>query len=175
MIVVRRSNDDLTYDLGDLADPCMPGDNIHPTFRSNFASFSSVGCQTVVGVATPAGNHSRPWAAFRSAAGLPRPNGTPFTYMLLTEAEARMASELRRNGLADGPVSLATLRRLRFGSRGPAVTRLQDKLGIDNPDGDFGPATAMRLHARQRSLPGAGGSDGVYTPGLALSRYRAVR
>lgn len=165
-VVVRRSSDDLTYDLADVVDPCMPGDNIHPTFHSNLGGFSSVGCQTVVGVATPAGTHSGPWASFRTAAGLPKPDGTAFTYMLVTGAEGRFASELRRNGLADDPVSLAKLRRLRFGSKGPAVQRLQANLGIAAPDGDFGPITGARLHERQRALSGAGRSDGIYTPSL---------
>jgi GH24 family phage-related lysozyme (muramidase) len=165
-VVVRRSSDDLTYNLGDLADLCAPGDNIHPTFRSNLASFSSVGCQTVVGNATTAGNHSGPWATFRSTAGLPKTDGTRFTYMLLTGAEARLASELRRNGLAADPVSTGKLRRLRFGSKGDLVVRLQARLGIEAPDDDFGPTTSLRLHERQRGFPGASGSDGIYPPRL---------
>lgn len=173
-VVVRRSSEDLTYDLSDLADPCAPGDNIHPTFRLNMSSFSSVGCQTVVGMATVGGDHSGPWAKFRMAAGLPKSDGTPFVYMLLTGAEARLASGLRRNGLADDPVSLAGLSRLRFGSNGEAVKRLQRKLGIESPDGDFGPTTAMRLHERQRSFPGASGSDGIYTRELDVALGWAV-
>ena len=165
-VVVRRSSDDLTYDLADLADPCTPGDNIHPTFRGTLASFSSVGCQTVVGSATPAGAHSGHWAQFRKAAGLPKPDGTAFSYMLLTGAESRTASDFRRAGRADDVESVRTLRRLRFGSVGPRVEALQRRLGMATADGEFGPATAMRLHDWQRGFPGARGSDAIYTPAL---------
>jgi hypothetical protein len=154
-VVVRRSSNDLTYSLDDMAHPCEPGDNIHPTFFHTTAAFSSVGCQVVVGSATPDGTHRGPWAAFREAAGQAGNRGkpgTPHAYMLLTAAEATLAAQ-------------APPRRLRFGSSGDAVRALQTRLGIAAPDGDFGPATSTALHAMQKARAG-GRSDGIYSPAL---------
>lgn len=168
-VIVRRSSEDLAYEVGDMVDRSRPGDNIHPTFFSEPVDFSSFGCQTVVGFADNGGNHRGPWAEFRRAAGLTDADGTPgksYLYMLLTGAEARRASELRRSGLAADPQSRRQLRRLRFGSRGPAVTRLQTRLGLPDPDGSFGPNTAAAFYARQQSLTPAREADGIFTPGL---------
>jgi hypothetical protein len=169
VVVVRRSRDDLSYTDRDLVDPCMPGDNIHPTFFSQPIGFSSFGCQTVVGTADEGGNHKGPWSEFRKAAGLVDADGEPgkpYLYMLLTGAEARLASEMRRAGLACDPISRMKLRRLRFGSKSEAVRALQARLGFGNPDGDFGRATSERLYARQRIIPPQGRSDGILTPEL---------
>jgi hypothetical protein len=157
VVVVRRSSDDLIYTTSDVVHRTTPGDNIHPSFSSQPVIFSSFGCQTVVGSADSGGNHSGPWAAFRRAAGLTDATGEPgkpYVYILLTGAEARLASELRRNRLVDDAAARRQLRRLRFGSRGEAVVRLQTKLGLDRPDGDFGPWTAENLHLLQRKFPG---------------------
>jgi len=167
-VVVRRSLDDLIYQRGDLVDRCEPGDNIHPTFFSQPVGFSSFGCQTVVGT-FKSGTHSGPWGALRIAAGFTTASGVPgkaFSYMLLTGAEARMASALRTGGLVSDKIALRKLRRLRIGSRGTAVKALQEQLGLASPDGDFGPNTCVALHALQKSLPGSTGSDGILTPEL---------
>lgn len=155
-VVVRRSSADLSYSRDDMVDPCEPGDNIHPTFFGTTAGFSSVGCQVVVGSATPAGEHRGPWAAFRAAAGQQGTGGhpgTPFDYLLLTGAEALLAS----GGAAP--------RRLRQGSSGEAVSRLQGRLNLPDPDGRFGTNTAVALHALQRRRSG-GRSDGIFTPAM---------
>jgi endonuclease G len=167
VVVVRRSVDDLVYTTGDHHERSAPGDNIHPTFSLQPTTFSSFGCQTVVGMADSGGNHRGPWADFRKAAGLVDADGDPgrvYLYMLLTGAEARLASELRRAGLARDPVSRLGLRRLRFGARGEAVRRLQTGLGITSADGDLGPGTAAVLYDRQRTLSPPGRADGILTP-----------
>ena len=167
-VIVRRSRDDLVYQRGDIVDRCAPGDNIHPTFFSQPSGFSSLGCQTVVGTCR-SGTHSGPWSAFRTAAGFTTASGVPgkaFSYMLLTGAEARMASALRTGGLLSDKIALRRLRRLRFGSQGPAVKALQEQLNLQNPDGDFGPNTCAELHKLQKNLPGSAGSDGILTPEL---------
>jgi endonuclease G len=167
-VLVRRSLDDLVYQRSDIADRCEPGDNIHPTFFSQPIGFSSFGCQTVVGSCRN-GTHSGSWAAFRTAAGFTTANGVPgkaFMYMLLTGAEARMASALRTGGLATDKIALRRLRRLRFGSHGAAVKALQQQLNLPNPNGDFGPNTCAELHKLQTNLPGSTGSDGILTPEL---------
>ena len=40
---------------------------------------------------------------------------------------------------------------LKIGSKGPEVKKLQEKLGIANPDGDFGPNTETKLKAWQKA------------------------
>jgi hypothetical protein len=167
-VVVRRSLDDLVYERSDIADRCEPGDNIHPTFFSQPVGFSSFGCQTVVG-SCKNGVHSGSWAAFRSAVGFTDADGVPgkpFMYMLLTGAEARMASGLRTGGAAGDKIAQRKLRRLRFGSNSAAVRALQEQLRIAKPDGGFGPDTCAELHKLQKSLPGSTGSDGILTPEL---------
>jgi endonuclease G len=167
-VVVRRSSDDLAYDLKDVVHPCEPGDNLHPTFGQSESYFSSFGCQTVLGMANTSGAHSGPWARFRTMAGQKTRTGvpgTPYCYVLFTGREAMLAADLRKNGLAEDSQSLRGLRRLRFGSHGEAVSRLQVKLGITNPDGDFGPATASRLYKLQGERNG-GKADGIYSPAL---------
>lgn len=166
VVVVRRSKDDLSYQKTDVVDRCAPGDNIHPAFFSNGSGFSSLGCQTITGTFKD-GVHSGPWASFRKAAGLSDNDGEPgrrYLYMLLTGAEARIASRLRLDGMAGDPIAARRLRRLRFGSSGAAAERLQGKLNISKPDGDLGPFTSETLHRFQSGMAGARGSDGIFTP-----------
>lgn len=165
-VVVRRSRDDLIYQRHDVVHPCEPGDNIHPTFFTQPSAFSSLGCQTVVGT-FKAGAHSGAWSEFRKAAGFTDKDGEPgkaFMYMLLTGAEARMAAALRTGGTAADPIARRKLRRLRFGSSGAAVKAMQQQLGLQGPDGNFGPNTSVALHDAQKTMPGATGSDGILTP-----------
>lgn len=168
IVLVRRSVDDLVYERNDMVDRCGPGDNIHPTFFSRPTGFSSLGCQTVVG-SFKDGAHTGPWADFRKAAGFTEPAGNPgkpFNYMLLTGAEARLASGLRKDGLATDKIALRRLRRLRAGSHSDAVKILQQRLNLPSPDGTFTPATGEALHRLQKSLPGSNGSDGIFSPDL---------
>jgi GH24 family phage-related lysozyme (muramidase) len=168
VVVVRRSKDDLSYQKTDVVDRCAPGDNIHPAFFSNGSGFSSLGCQTVTGTFKE-GVHSGPWAAFRKAAGLTDTDGEPgkrYLYMLLTGAEARIASRLRADGLAADPIAARRLRRIRFGSSSEAAKRLQAKLNLADPDGAMGPLSTETLHRAQAGIAGAQGSDGIYTPDM---------
>jgi hypothetical protein len=165
-VVVRRSSNNLYYDLADIYNNCAPFDDIHPTFGSSEHYFSSFGCQTIMGVADTAGHHTGPWAKFRALAGLATPSGTPgaqYLYMLVTGREAYLAADLRRKNLAADNASLQVLRRLRFGSKGQEVMTLQQKLSAVRPDGDFGPETSLLVHEQQRKVnPNA--SDGIYSP-----------
>jgi hypothetical protein len=176
VVVVRRSSDNLRYERTDMFQKCAPGDNLHPSFFGNTEGFSSYGCQVVVGSATNAGVHTGPWSAFRRAAGLPARGARddlPFPYLLLTGAEAQMASLLRRQGQVPGAAGWAELRRLRFGSRGDAVLRLQQALGLTAPDGDFGANTAVALHTAQAARL-EGRSDGILTAEFAAAMGWAV-
>ncbi len=164
-VIVRRTADDLMYESRDIFQNMAPGDNIHPSFSSESGWFSSFGCQVIIGSATSSGQHSGQWARFRRSAGLLDSDGEPgrpYVYVLLTGDEALMASEARRH--SRGLQEMSGLRRLRFGSQGARVTRLQDRLGIVAADGDLGPATAEALHNRQLALTQR--SDGIFTPAL---------
>lgn len=165
-VVVRRSSNNLYYDLADIYNKCAPFDDIHPTFGSNEHYFSSFGCQTIMGKVDSAGHHTGPWAKFRALAGLKTPSGTvgaQYLYLLLTGREAYLAADLRRKNLAADNMSLLTLRRLRFGSKGTEVAALQQKLLGVQPDGDFGPETSRLVHEQQRKA-NANASDGIYSP-----------
>lgn len=171
-VVVLRSCDDLAYRLTDAWDPCSPGDNIHPTFENNGSlGFSSAGCQTVAG-SFRGNRHTGDWSRFRKSAGLG--GGTSdhekrFDYILLTARELRLTRFLLdRLGDASDIGEVAALAahhgRLRYGSSGERVKRLQASIGA-SVDGDFGPGTAMSLIETQRRMGER--IDGICTPMLA--------
>ena len=163
-VIVRRTADNLVYEASDIFQNMAPGDNIHPAFSGDPGWFSSFGCQVVVGSATRSGQHSGPWAKFRRSAGLRDADGEPgkaFLYVLLTGDEALRASEARRRGHGASSPEVSGMRRLRFGSQGDRVARLQGRLGIASGDGDLGPGTAEALHKKQVAL--ANRCDGIYS------------
>jgi hypothetical protein len=165
-VIVRRSKNNLIYEATDMFQNMAPGDNIHPSFSEDTGWFSSYGCQVVVGSATNAGAHSGPWARFRRSAGLTDGDGErgkPYLYVLLTGQEALIASDARRRGIDIASPEAAAMRRLRFGSHGARVAKLQQRLGLD-PDTDLGPATAEALYKKQLALEDR--CDGIFTPGL---------
>ncbi|MGE0626380.1 MAG: hypothetical protein AB7O43_01045 [Hyphomicrobiaceae bacterium] len=165
-VIVRRSSDDLAYDTCDDVSRSEPGDNLHPSFSMEQGWFSSAGCQVVVGQATThTGNHKGPWAKFRRLAGLKTTagkEGDPYVYMLLTGHEAMLAARAREEGSAAIPEVRQSLMRLRFGSKGEKVGRLQAFLGIDQT-GDFNVDTAQKLYELQQSRMDDA-SDGILTP-----------
>ncbi len=166
---VLRSKTNLAYDIGDDWNKCLPWDNIHPSFvdKRGSASFSSLGCQVVRGSYNKAtGQYTREWAHFRRAIGL-SPNGRgddgkKFSYVLLTGMEAAIAARLRDQGKdTDFNSVFASLVRLRQGSRGEPVRRLQTALGLAS-DGILAAPTkkAFADHQRAKGLA----ADGVYAP-----------
>jgi GH24 family phage-related lysozyme (muramidase) len=168
-VVVLRSTDDLIYDRRDLWDPCAPADNIHPGRRIN--GFSSLGCLTLPGDYVPATRKGTAlWAAFRKALGLgdaaaAAENGRQFSTMLLTGLEAALAANLRNSDALDKPEATAALRRIRFGSKGDRVARLQTALGLA-PDASrlVGPVTSATLIKRQRDT--LGWADAILSPDM---------
>lgn len=160
---VLRSPKNLGYaandrnEIWDDLDGDLPFDNIHAAilnYRSQPPFFSSAGCQVVAGRyknGVPVGA----WANFRRDAGLTHPpvvrdgrrgttadDGRAFTYLVLTGDEAALVSS--RPG--------TEFRALRYGSSGPAVFALQEKLGMkhDNIDGVFLRATLGRYLSWQK-------------------------
>lgn len=116
--------------------------------------FSCAGCQVIPGGYGGTGRmvSQGDWARFQREAGLRRPDGgfaaegslPAFDYMLLTGEEAALAA-------AAQPAFLNGYRRLRPGSSGSAVTRLQkrliarhgDRIAGLRDDGRFGLMTSM--------------------------------
>jgi hypothetical protein len=160
---VLRSRERLEYAADDSGvvwddlDGSLPFDNVHAAMldeRSRPPFFSSAGCQVVAGRYKD-GVPTGAWAEFRKAAGLAHPpmmrsqngitsdDGRDFDYLLLTGDEGAAAAA----GLGAPP------RTLRYGSTGPLVAKLQDKLGMRpaDRDGVFGRETLGEyLRWRQR-------------------------
>lgn len=162
-VVVLRSQNNLAYDVQDIWHDNVPHDNIHPAFSPSTAEFSSYGCFTVKGNYV-GGQHIGEWAKFRRAAGLTdggNHDGVRYSFVLLTGLEALLASRLSEQQASEAELR-ENLFRLRHGSRGEAVRRLQTALGIGNPDGDFGPVTKKKLTDLQNAR--LGWADGVFSP-----------
>ncbi len=158
---IRRTSDDLDYESDDFTDVELAGDNIHAAWTPNTESdvFESAGCQVIVGypkcakrgdlVATGA------WAAFWSI--IDAQSQDRFGYLLLPAREARTTALW-----SGGNLSV----KLRFGSRGAIVTRLQEILKDKgyyegDLDDDFGPRTFRALIRFQKSAFVRSGDDGV--------------
>ncbi|MCC6318287.1 MAG: OmpA family protein [Gemmatimonadaceae bacterium] len=173
-LVVLRTQDNLSYTVMDTWDQTTPFNNIHPGLvpvnqgTSTVPDYSSAGCSTVPG--TSSGDvPSGAWAAFRKALGLDnaslsKDDGRKFAYMLLTGREARLC--------AGSPPSIE---RLRFGSQGEDVRKLQDGLASHpkkyykgKVDGDLGAGTAMAFIRFQKDRD-RGAADGIVTPGDATA------
>jgi predicted chitinase/peptidoglycan hydrolase-like protein with peptidoglycan-binding domain len=155
-VTTLRTFQDLTYSHDDLWDKCEPYDNIHCAYA--YDSFSSAGCQTIQG---PDG--AGPWGRFQAVLKTLRAN-TRLDYMLLTGREASIAAYLRSKDQHKAPDILARyLGRLRHGSYGEAVKRLQQRLGT-SVTGYFGPATKQALVELQKKQGLR--MDGVYAPAL---------
>jgi predicted chitinase/peptidoglycan hydrolase-like protein with peptidoglycan-binding domain len=153
-VVVLRTSNDLTYKLDDVWDPCVPYDHVHCAY--SYDSFNSAGCLTICGPSTEG-----PWARFQGVLKtIPRNNRIDL--VLLTGREASIAAALRNDGRAgDSTTVQKALGRLRPGSQGEAVRKLQERLGAA-VSGYFGWRTKQALTEQQRraNLP----CDGIYAP-----------
>jgi hypothetical protein len=177
----RQGN--IRWDTASDANEVQIHDNIHAGLvasQSWGADHYSAGCQVVRGsVMTPQSRDipAGHWRAFRMAAGLPPApqvkvgsspldvatpaDGTPYTYILLTAREVRIASE----NLTANPMDRRFFK-LRRGSQGDVVKALQASLGIGT-DGDFGFLTQRALIEKQ--LATTGEADGVVTASNAAA------
>lgn len=153
---VLRTKNDNAFGMQDEWDNNKPSDNIHCAYSSG--SFSSLGCQTVKG-----GMHDGLWAKFQSTLK-PLPKNARIDYVLFTGAEASIAASLGADEkTTDNDKCFRHLVRLRAGSRGVFVERLQAHLGIE-PTGYFGSDMKEKLVAFQdaNGLP----RDGIFSPAL---------
>lgn len=171
---VLRTSRDHILDVADDIDNRAPfGDNLHPGLSDPPLPFSSAGCQVVSGTVEPRRNgdrtkvrHVGEWARFRRALGLPDTgtggHGTHYDYVLLTGLDAAIAHDVIEKGLDPrGAAVKAQLHRLRQGSRGPRVARLNAQLDRSGPN-IFDHRTAKRLGDLQRARMGA--VFGIYGP-----------
>ena len=157
-VVVLRSVDDTVYDRFDRFPIATPADNVHPALLAQ--SFSSAGCLTIPGTHS-AGRHTGAWKDFRDALGVTdTSDGKQFSMLLLTGLDAILAAEARQ-----ASSSAAGLMRLRHGSKGPLVARLQTALGL-SPDSSqlLGPVTRKALIDKQAAK--LGWADGIYSPAM---------
>ena len=153
---VLRTTRDLTFDMTDDWDYCAPSDNIHCAYSDG--QFSSLGCQTIKG-----GLHDGLWAIFQSTLKA-LPASSRVDYVLFTGAEFSIAASLVKAGNRVGdPIVSARLGRLRSGSEGEEVKRLQARLDTE-VTGYFGAATKKKLTDVQRAHGIA--ADGIFSPAL---------
>lgn len=152
--VVLRTANDVTFGTQDVFDPCVPQDNLHPSFHPSNSKFSSLGCLTVHG--TYDGEHEEEWRMLRAAAGLRDAEdgmGTRYDMVVLTGLDAATAAAMRNRPDAEADGVLGCLRQ---GARGEEVKRLQQALGMAAADADgvFGWTTAVKLVEKQKSVLG---------------------
>ncbi|MCG7585181.1 peptidoglycan-binding protein [Photobacterium sp. OFAV2-7] len=157
---IRRTADDLDYDELDRVEYMAPYDNIHSAWSMGPEdSFSSAGCQVVVGYPKCKQRHNRPntgpWANFYDNAYSHHQN--KFDYILLNGRDALSAS-------AKKPAS-----RIRYGSRGDLVRVLQEKLTEQSfyqghIDSQFGQQTLFALLDFQQAEFGKNAADGIVGP-----------
>ncbi len=148
--------------------PLLPCDNIHVAYgddnRRYPLKFDSAGCQVIPGYFRE-GKMTGPWAEFCRALGTVGADYVPdtsrnddvgqYTYMLLTGREARLLT-------TDKPE--AALKRLRFGSSGPAVIALRAKLLLRAGDRFDANVQAALIKWQQDQYPRA---TGILTPAEA--------
>ena len=166
-VIALRSLTDVIYDRHDFWHTCNPADNIHPGRSST--RFSSLGCLTLPGnYSKQAKMHSGLWADFRIALGMKAryaksDDGKQFSCILLTGLDAAIASQMRQSGDITKPaIADPALRRLRFGSQGARVAKLQSKLGLaPDPLQLVGPVTrgALIKHQQRKN----GWADGIWS------------
>ncbi len=161
---IRRTADDFDFDGDDRVEFTNPYDNIHAAWSMgvNHNDYASAGCQVVVGYPRCTGRGDEPdvgpWKIFKkNAYGLRRKS---FPYMLLNGLEAKRVAVSNSKKMSA---------RLRFGSRGTLVEKVQKELKErgyyeGKIDGDFGPRTLRALLDFQTATFGPSSDDGIVGP-----------
>ncbi len=157
---VQRTADDLDFDADDRVEFETPFDNLHAAWSHgvNHDSYASAGCQVVVGFPQCAKLGNRPatgaWKVFQENAYALAQDS--FSYVLLTGFEAERIVH----------ATTTPAPRLRYGSKGPLVTRVQTALKQRGHyqgvlDDDFGIGTLRAVLAFQTAQFGPRGDDGI--------------
>jgi peptidoglycan hydrolase-like protein with peptidoglycan-binding domain len=164
---VIRTKNNLSYDVSDVWCKTIPGNNVHCSFQINFvagwgASFSSAGCITIRGKQTPTDQWAKAQAILNKITLDKRCD-----VILVTGRDLAIASALRKNGDAGNGITVQReLGRLRPGSQGDDVARLQKNLRLDET-GYFGSVLKKAL-VDEQSRRGVA-IDGVYSPAIDQS------
>ena len=166
---LQRTSDNATYDKDDRWDVDRPGDNIHCAFHMGGPGaiprsvFSSAGCQVVAGTVKKGkrDSESGPWKKFIEPF---KPGGQKSAeYVLFSGDEVR---QMMVNQYAGKTVVL------RFGSQGPLVKELQERLAAATgkpieADGKFGKNTFLAVISFQQKSFGPNADDGIVGPETA--------
>jgi murein L,D-transpeptidase YcbB/YkuD len=164
---VRRTADDLDFDNDDRVEFQNPNDNIHAAWCMgvNATQYASAGCQVIVGYpqCQRRAQATGPWKDFKkNAYDLSQKS---FGYFLLDGREAKRV-------VSAGAAKVSA--RLRFGSKGELVKKLQKALqgkGFyeGNIDGDFGSRTLRAVLQFQTAAFGEDADDGIVGPQTAAA------
>jgi hypothetical protein len=157
---IRRTDDDVDFDSDDRIEFDNPQDNIHCGWFDgiNADNYASAGCQVIMGFPKcqkPGRNKNiGPWKIFHDNAYALAQNSFP--YFLFTGLEVF--------SIASG--GNANKAKLKYGSSGPLVEKLQTKLKAKifyegNIDGDYGDRTIKSVIAFQKKMFGENSADGV--------------
>lgn len=162
---IRRTADDQDYDADDRVEFVRPYDNIHASWCPSieYPKYASAGCQVVMGFPKCLkrgrnASNTGPWKNFQKQAyDLAQ---SSFNYMLLDGREYR--------NVAINPAG-NHLNRLRYGSSGAVVAKLQKALKEQEyyegkVDGIFGSRTLFALLNFQSNEFGEDADDGIVGP-----------
>jgi hypothetical protein len=161
---VRRTADDLDYDYDDRVEYTRPYDNLHAGWcmGPDHDYFASAGCQVIVGYPKCVKRNNTPdtgpWKIFKENAY--NIEQQKFDYMLLNGRDAQKVAIAQGEKLSV---------RLRFGSKGNLVSKVQKKLKElnyyeGNVDEDFGPRTLRAVLEFQEDYFGEDADDGIIGP-----------
>jgi len=162
---IRRTADDFDYDNDDRVEFTNPYDNIHAAWSMgiNHDYYASAGCQVIVGYpkCEKLGRQpdQGPWAFFKKNAYDVK-NQRKFPYILLNSRDAQKV-------VFAGDQQMSA--RLRYGSKGDLVKKLQTELKNNDyyegiVDGDFGPKTIRAVLQFQTDHFGPSADDGIVGP-----------
>lgn len=158
-ISFQRTAGDVNYTPSDPWDAGRPGDNIHCAFHVGTATspenaaYSSAGCQVIAGTVEKGKRKSEagPWKKFIAPfLGSDAQSGAE--YVLFDGRELR---EMATSKMAGKTVVL------RMGSESKLVHGLQEKLGLNKPDGKFGKNTFRAVMKFQHANFGKSSDDGI--------------
>ena len=164
-ISFQRTPSDVNYTPDDPWQAGRPGDNIHCAFHMGApdklaeSRYSSAGCQVVAGrvVKGRKGSEEGPWGKF-IAPFLDDLDQSGFEYVLFDGRELERMVQTKMSGKTVV---------LRMGSEGAPVADLQQRLGLADPDGKFGPNTFRAVIKFQHQNFPKSADDGIVGPQTA--------